>query len=241
MTLFRPLGNLFKLPPFSKEIKAILGVTPKDVALYKLALRHSSAYPFRKKKGERNNERLEFLGDSVLDLIVAEALYYRFPEEDEGYLTKLRSKLVSRQNLNAVADELGIPNLLVANLRGNTSESIYGDALEALVGACYLDHGLKKTQDFVVTHIVKPFLSNPSKIHRTHNYKSELIEYFQGRKIKFRFETLEQFGAQHSTTFVMGLFVDNQLIAKGEGPSKKKGEEAAARSYFNSLQLDKDE
>ena len=129
-----------KRASFDKKIKAIIGFWPKEASLYKLALRHASAYPFRKKKGERNNERLEFLGDAVIDLIVADILYYRYPSEDEGYLTKLRSKIVSRNNLNRVADELGIPNLVVANLKGNHSESIYGDALEALIGAMYLDH-----------------------------------------------------------------------------------------------------
>ena len=109
---------------FKNEIKGIIGYWPKDLSLYKLELRHSSAYPFQKKKGERNNERLEYLGDAVIDLVVAEALFYRFPKEDEGYLTKLRSKLVSRNNLNRVADELGLPNMLVGNLKGNHGHSI---------------------------------------------------------------------------------------------------------------------
>ena len=164
---------------FKNEIKGIIGYWPKDLSLYKLALRHSSAYPFRKKKGERNNERLEYLGDAVIDLVVAEALFYRFPKEDEGYLTKLRSKLVSRNNLNRVADELGLPNMLVANLKGNHGDSIYGDALEALVGALYIDLGLKKTQFFVMKTIVLPFIEDSDLLLTTHNYKSEVIEYFQ--------------------------------------------------------------
>ena len=114
-----------KRPSFDRKIKEVIGYWPKEAALYKLALRHASAYPFRKKKGERNNERLEFLGDAVIDLVVADILYYRFPTDDEGHLTKLRSKIVSRNNLNSVADILGVPNLVVANLKGNHSESIY--------------------------------------------------------------------------------------------------------------------
>jgi ribonuclease III len=225
--------SLFKRSEFQKEIKSLTGYWPKDDALYKLALRHSSAFPFRKKKGERNNERLEYLGDAVIDLVVAEALFYRFPKEDEGHLTKLRSKLVSRNNLNRVADELGLPNLLVANLKGNQSESIYGDALEALVGALYIDLGLRKTQLFVMNSIVEPFLSDKELLETMHNYKSEVIEYFQGRKTSFRFEQLERMGEQHNATFVMGLYIGEELVAKGEGPSKKKGEEAAARVYYN--------
>jgi len=218
--------------PFKRDIKAVIGFWPKDLSLYKLALRHASAYPFRKKRGERNNERLEYLGDAVIDLVVAEALFYRFPKEDEGYLTKMRSKLVSRNNLNRVADELGLPNLLVANLKGNHSESIYGDALEALVGACYIDLGLQKTQYFVMKAIVDPFVTNSKLMDTTHNYKSEVIEYFQGYKKSFRFEELERTGEQHNATFIMGLYVGDDLVARGEGSSKKKGEEAASKAYY---------
>ena len=227
------LLNLIKRSPFEKDIKEIVGFWPKDTALYRLALRHSSAYPFRKKRGERNNERLEYLGDAVLDLVVAEALFYRFPTDDEGHLTKLRSALVSRNNLNKVADELGLPNKVVANLMGNQSESIYGDALEALIGACYLDHGLKKAQFFIMSAIVEPFISNEELLTSTLNYKSEVIEYFQSHKKAFRFEEVQRLGEQHNSTFIMGLYVDDALEARGEGTSKKKGEELAAKEYYH--------
>ncbi|MGB1090297.1 MAG: ribonuclease III [Schleiferiaceae bacterium] len=232
MSSIQELFPYFFPSPFKRDIKAIIGFWPKDLSLYKLALRHASAYPFRKKRGERNNERLEYLGDAVIDLVVAEALFYRFPKEDEGYLTKMRSKLVSRNNLNRVADELGLPNLLVANLKGNHSESVYGDALEALVGACYIDLGLQKTQYFVMNAIVEPFVSNEELMDTTHNYKSEVIEHFQGFKKSFRFEELERSGEQHNTTFTMGLYVGDDLVATGEGSSKKKGEEAASKAYY---------
>lgn len=232
MSSIQELFPYFFPSPFKRDIKAIIGFWPKDLSLYKLALRHASAYPFRKKRGERNNERLEYLGDAVIDLVVAEALFYRFPKEDEGYLTKMRSKLVSRNNLNRVADELGLPNLLVANLKGNHSESVYGDALEALVGACYIDLGLQKTQYFVMNAIVEPFVSNAELMDTTHNYKSEVIEHFQGFKKSFRFEELERSGEQHNTTFTMGLYVGDDLVATGEGSSKKKGEEAASKAYY---------
>jgi len=232
MSYIQELFPFFVPSPYKRDIKAIIGFWPKDLSLYKLALRHASAYPFRKKRGERNNERLEYLGDAVIDLVVAEALFYRFPKEDEGYLTKMRSKLVSRNNLNRVADELGLPNLLVANLRGNHSESVYGDALEALVGACYIDLGLHKTQYFVMSAIVEPFISNTELMDTTHNYKSEIIEHFQGFKKSFRFEELDRNGEQHNTTFTMGLYVGDDLVAKGEGSSKKKGEEAASKAYY---------
>jgi ribonuclease-3 len=221
-----------KRTSFDKKIKAIIGYWPKEASLYKLALRHASAYPFRKKKGERNNERLEFLGDAVIDLVVADILYYRYPAEDEGYLTKLRSKIVSRNNLNRVADELGIPNLVVANLKGNHSESIYGDALEALIGAVYLDHGMTRVERLIVQKIIDPFLSNVDLFETTLNYKSEVIEHFQAEKVSFRFEELDRQGEQHNSTFTMGLFIGNTLVAKGEGSSKKKGEEAASKLYY---------
>jgi len=226
------LISFLKRSSFERNIKSVLGFWPKETALYKLALRHASAYPFRKKKGERNNERLEFLGDAVIDLIVADALFYRFPSDDEGYLTKLRSKIVSRNNLNRVADALGLPNLVVSNLKGGHSESIYGDALEALVGALYLDHGMKRAESFVLESIVNPFLSRPDLLQTTLNYKSEVIEYFQAEKISFRYEEIERSGEQHNTVFVMGLFAGDKLVSTGEGSSKKKGEEAASKAYY---------
>jgi ribonuclease-3 len=232
MRSIRALFPHFFPAPFKRDIYRILGFWPKDLSLYRLALRHASAYPFRKKRGERNNERLEFLGDAVIDLVVAETLFYRYPNEDEGFLTKMRSKMVSRNNLNRVADQLGLPNLLVANLKGNHGDSIYGDALEALVGACYIDLGMKKTQFFVLKTIIDPFLSDSTLVETTHNYKSEVIEYFQGKKESFRFEELDRSGEQHNALFTMGLFIGDTLLAKGEGSSKKKGEEAAAKAYY---------
>lgn len=223
---------LLKRDSFDKKIKTIIGSWPKEASLYKLALRHASAYPFRKNKGERNNERLEFLGDAVIDLIVADILYYRYPTEDEGYLTKLRSKIVSRNNLNRVADELGIPNLVVANLKGNYSDSIYGDALEALIGAIYLDHGIKRVERFIIQKIIDPLLSNDDLFEAALNYKSEVIEHFQAERISFRFEEIDRQGEQHNSTFTMGLFISNTLVAEGKGSSKKKGEEAASRLYY---------
>lgn len=224
--------SFLQRPSFDKSIKEVIGFWPKEAALYKLALRHASAYPFRKKKGERNNERLEFLGDAVIDLIVADILYYRFPTDDEGHLTKLRSKIVSRKNLNSVADSLGIPNLVVANLKGNHSESVYGDALEAIVGAMYLDHGMRRTERFVTERIVDPFLSCDNLKETALNYKSEVVEYFQAEKINFKFEEIDRMGEQHNSIFIMGLYVDDALVAKGEGSSKKKGEEAASKEYY---------
>jgi len=227
------LFPFLKRSSFDKKIKEVTGYWPKEGALYKLALRHASAYPFRKKKGERNNERLEFLGDAVIDLIVADILYYRFPSDDEGRLTKLRSKIVSRNNLNSVADSLGLPNLVVANLKGNHSESIYGDALEAVVGAMYLDHGMSRTERFVAKSIVDPFLSCGNLEETSLNYKSEVIEYFQAEKANFRFEEIERTGEQHNSTFIMGLYIDDVLVAQGEGSSKKRGEEAASKVFYN--------
>lgn len=226
------LFPFLKRSSFDKNIKEVIGYWPKEAALYKLALRHASAYPFRKKKGERNNERLEFLGDAVIDLIVADILFYRFPTDDEGHLTKLRSKIVSRNNLNIVADTLGIPNLVVSNLKGNHSESIYGDALEAIVGAMYLDHGMRRTERFVTKCIVDPFLSCDNLEETALNYKSEVIEYFQAEKTNFKYEEIDRMGEQHNSTFIMGLFVDDKLVAKGEGSSKKRGEEAASKAFY---------
>lgn len=228
------LFPFLKRSSFDKNIKEVIGYWPKESALYKLALRHASAYPFRKKKGERNNERLEFLGDAVIDLIVADILFYRFPTDDEGHLTKLRSKIVSRNNLNSVADTLGIPNLVVANLKGNHSESIYGDALEAIVGAMYLDHGMRRTEHFVTKSIVDPFLSCGNLEETALNYKSEVIEYFQAEKTNFKFEEIDRMGEQHNSTFIMGLYINDELVAKGEGSSKKRGEEAASKEFYQS-------
>jgi ribonuclease-3 len=132
---------------FFLAIRQITGCRPKNLGLYKLALRHSSA-PANKKQGHKlNNERLEYLGDAILGGIVADYLYRNFPIEEEGFLTSMRSKIVSRQSLNTLGEELGLPSLLVKGPgKRLSSKSLYGNALEALVGALYLDCGYKKNQ-----------------------------------------------------------------------------------------------
>ena len=165
-----------------KIIKAILflfGFEPVNINLYKLALLHKS-----KNKNE-SNERLEYLGDAVLNLIVAEYLFKKYPFKDEGFLTKIRSKIVSRESLNNLGRKVGLKELINfknVNEYSKNYNSIYGDALEAIIGAVYLDVGFEYCQEYIVKNIIIPYYDFDELVNKTHNFKSKILEWSQKEK-----------------------------------------------------------
>lgn len=216
------------------EIKRITGLKPNNLGLYELALRHSSADKY--KKISRNNERLEFLGDAILSAVIADYLYENYPDRDEGFLTSMRSKIVSRSNLNEVANFLQIDALIISNLdRRKKAKSISGDALEALVGAVYLDHGIQGASDFVRKKIVADYLDINKLENLIISYKSKFIEWAQKERINFEFILMKSWGQDHNKSFEMGIKIDDSVISTGFGTSKKTAEEAAAYAAFQHL------
>lgn len=218
-------------------IRKTFGFSPAYIQLYETALRHRSATRKTGKKELESYERLEFLGDGVLDLVVAHLLYNEFSSKDEGFLTKMKSKIVSRQHLNALALKLGIDKMIESNLgKSDISESVNGDALEALLGAIYLDKGFGFTEK-----IIHKIIENNIDVYRLEttetDYKSKLIEWAQKEKKKIFFRTEEAANRYFETFYEAKVFIDGENIGTGEGASKKKAEQMAAEEACRKLKI----
>ena len=220
-----------------KIIKAILflfGFEPVNINLYKLALLHKS-----KNKNE-SNERLEYLGDAVLNLIVAEYLFKKYPFKDEGFLTKIRSKIVSRESLNNLGRKVGLKELINfknVNEYSKNYNSIYGDALEAIIGAVYLDVGFEYCQEYIVKNIIIPYYNFDELVNKTHNFKSKILEWSQKEKKLIKFSTKKIVLKNNSSQFESILILENKEISKGFGSNKKNAEKDASRLACEKLEL----
>ena len=206
----------------------VLGFYPTNISLYKLAFRHSSAAQLIKKGVRDSNERLEFLGDSVIGTVVADYLFKKFPFKDEGFLTKMRSKMVSRQQHNQLAVKLGLNNFIEVNNDlhvNNKSSSINGDAYEALIGAIYLDKGYLFAQQFILTRIVNVHIDMDEVETKEVDFKSKLIEWAQKEKKEFRFETVIDGAVSDDKLYSIQIVVDNEAIGKAQHFSKKRAEQ----------------
>ena len=220
-----------------KIIKAILflfGFEPVNINLYKLALLHKS-----KNKNE-SNERLEYLGDAVLNLIVAEYLFKKYPFKDEGFLTKIRSKIVSRESLNNLGRKVGLKELINfknVNEYSKNYNSLYGDALEAIIGAVYLDVGFEYCQEYIVKNIIIPYYNFDELVNKTHNFKSKILEWSQKEKKLIKFSTKKIILKNNSSQFESILIIENKEISKGFGSNKKNAEKDASRLACEKLEL----
>jgi ribonuclease-3 len=222
---------------FAAELKPLLGYRPKNTELYKLAFRHSSASK-KTAKTDKNNERLEFLGDAILSAVIADYLYRHYPNKSEGFLTSMRSKVVSRTNLNAVAEELSLQNFIVSKINNHKrAKSLGGDALEALIGAIYLDKGIKYAANFIHMHVLSEKRAFDQMENHVISYKGLLIEWAQKQRKQIEFTLLDDWGKQHNKTFKMGLKLNDQLISTGRGKSKKVAEEEASKKAFEQLNI----
>ncbi len=221
---------------FWDELRQITGLFPGNEELYKLAFIHKSA-SLRLPDGlVINNERLEFLGDAILDAVVAEYLYTRFPDKKEGFLTQTRSKIVNGDYLGQLASQLGLDKFIISHAHNYYSNKhILGDAFEALIGAIYLDHGYKAVKKFVFKQLLKKHIDLGKLLNTETNYKSRLIEWAQKDKkeITFNTELIENGGIQPE--FISFIKVDDVVIAKGHGLSKKEAEQNAAKQTLKKL------
>lgn len=239
--LRRFIKRIKALPHHGKEpylsFYNILGFYPDRIDLYKEAMTHRSS-SIRSRKGRWvNNERLEFLGDAILDAIVADILYKKFEQKKEGFLTSTRSRIVQRETLNKLAADLGIDKLIVSstrNLAHNTN--IYGDALEALIGAIYLDQGYRVAKKFVYATMIKEHLNIEKVLKREVDFKSRLIEWGQKNKVEVRFEVTESsYDAQNNPVFVSCVKVAEVEVGSGKGYSKKESHQMAAKVAIKKL------
>ena len=217
----------------SDELSQKLNYTFNDANILKIALTHRS-------KGGDHNERLEFLGDAVLGSVVAEVLFKLYPYEDEGFLTELRSKIVSRVNLNQLARKLGFEDLIEYDSRalGPTRQgSLLGDAFEALVGAVYLDKGYNFTKHFLVNHIIKSHI-DIQKLEQTEtNFKSKLIEWCQRHGKDITFELIENQEGESAKLFTVQASIDGEIMGQGKEFNKKNAEKLAAEKACEALAI----
>ena len=228
---FKRNGNFFM------ELNKILGFKPKHLKFYKKAFTHRSMNIKDSKGNAINYERLEFLGDAMLSSVIASHLYLEVPSGDEGYLTKMRSKIVSREHLNELGRDLKLIDLVVSKIpSGQFGDNIHGNLFEALVGAIFLDKGYKYCEKFIYKRVIIPYVDIETLEGKVISYKSLLIEWCQKEKKTFGYNVYEDTGNDYVRHFSVKLSIDEKVVAKARATSKKKAEEKAAKRAFFAFQ-----
>lgn len=217
---------------------SILGFYPRNISLYEQALLHKSSSIKSEKGRPLNNERLEFLGDAILDAIVADIVYKKFEGKKEGFLTNTRSKIVQRETLNKLAVEIGLDKLIKYSTRTSSHNSyMSGNAFEALVGAIYMDRGYNVCKYFIEVKIIKRFIDLDKVAKKEVNFKSKLIEWTQKNKVIASFELIEQFLDKESNPiFQSEILIEGLSAGTGIGYSKKESQQNAAKMALKKIQ-----
>ncbi|WP_242130908.1 ribonuclease III [Aestuariivivens marinum] len=224
-------GNFFMV------LTKILGFKPKHIKYYRTAFTHRSMNIRDTKGNAINYERLEFLGDAMLGAVIASHLYNEVPSGDEGYLTKMRSKVVSREHLNELGKEFNLIDLVESKIpAGQFGDNIHGNLFEALVGAIFLDKGYKHCENFIYKRIITPYVDIEKLEGKVISYKSLLIEWCQKEKKTFGYHVYEDTGNDDVRHFSVKLSIDNKVVAKARATSKKKAEEKASKRAFFAFQ-----
>ena len=223
-----------------KALHGMLGFYPRNLEIYRIALAHKS-HVYRNRKGRSfNNERLEFLGDAILEAVVSDIVFHRFERRSEGFLTSTRSKIVQRSSLNRLAKEIGLERLLqVPSQRRGHNSNIGGNAFEALVGAIYLDRGYKTCQWFVENKIVGCLLDIENVANKEVNFKSKLLEWTQKNRVQVDFENEETLDEKNdSPLFNSTILLEGLTVGEGRGYSKKESQQRASRDALTRLRRD---
>ena len=219
---------------FFKALEKILGFKPKDVSIYEKAFTHRSSNKMDHDGNAVNYERLEFLGDAMLSAVIAAHLFRKAPAGDEGYLTKMRSKIVSREHLNELGRDFHLIDFIESKVpTTHFGENIHGNVFEALIGAIYLDSGYYSCEQFIQNKVIVPYVDISKLEGKVISYKSLVIEWCQKEKKSFAFEFVEDNGIEGQKYFGVKLLINQKIIAKARATSKKKAEEKASqRAYF---------
>ena len=219
---------------FFETIQKIIGFKPQNIIFYTKAFTHRSSNKIDEDGFAMNYERLEFLGDAMLSSIIAAYLYKEVPAGDEGYLTKMRSKIVSREHLNELGKDLKLVDFVDSKvLSQNFGDNIHGNIFEALVGAIFLDKGYVFCEKFIQKRVITPYVDIARLEGKVISYKSLVIEWCQKEKKQFNFEVFDDNGIDNQRFFGVKLSIEGKVIAKSRATSKKKAEEIAAkRAYF---------
>ncbi len=222
----------------AKKLKSVLGFVPDNMRLFKLAFFHKSMNNAATVKSY-NNERLEYLGDSVLSTIVAEYLYKKYPGKDEGFLTKMRSKIVKRKTLNKIAENMGIDLILTKYTQGKMSYSMLGNAFEAMVGALYIEYGYDKTRDYVISKILMKYLDMYELETSDDNYKSQLLEWGQKENRTITYKLISKYKRDKRDRFKIGVYLDGESVSTAEDYNKKSAEQIASQKALKNLNINK--
>lgn len=222
-----------KKDEYALILERIIGFYPHQSSIYKQAFLHKSLIQNTELQSFESNERLEFLGDAVLDSVISHYLYQKFPKKDEGYLTKLRSRLVSRQTLNNLGLKIGLQELMQSNL-DRASKSVYGDALEALIGSIFLDKGYSFAKQFIEERLLQNHIDIESVIQTESDFKSRVIEWCQKEKASFEFKMSES-EEKNERLYTAELIINNQQKGKGLAYTKKQAEQAAAEQFYKEI------
>ena len=241
-----PFSRIYKLyfspnRTYIRSLENLLGFVPGNLRLYRMAFRHRSVAVELKNGTKNSNERLEFLGDAILGSVVAEILFKMYPYKDEGFLTEMRSKIVSRANLNQLAKRLGLDEHIEYDNRmighNNKQGSLLGDTFEAMIGAVYMDKGYNFTRSFLINRIIKPHIDIHTLELTETNFKSKIIEWCQRHGKDISFEIIANEEGENSKLFTIQISVDGENCAIGRDYNKKNAEKLAAEKACEYLKI----
>ena len=219
---------------FAEKLRPLIGFTPANLSIFKLAFSHKSN-PSDKAYAIQNNERLEYLGDAVLGTIVAEYLFKKYPNANEGFLTKMRSKIVKRSTLNSIGDKMGLDVLLQEYSQTRLSRSMLGNAVEALVGAVYIERGYDGTTRFVVNKMLRNYVDIHELESYDDNYKSQLLEWCQKNGQTVSYKLVARYKFEKRDRFKVAVLVDGNKVATADDFNKKSAEQTASEKAMMQL------
>lgn len=218
-------------------LKELIGFRPGNLKLYEVAFIHRSASVTLPDGMKVNNERLEYLGDAILDAILSDYLFEKFPDASEGFMTKIRSRIVNRDLLNHLAVSMGINRILVSHVGpANSTKNLYGDALEALIGSVFIDKGYKKTKKLFIKKVLNKYLDLEMIINTDTDFKSMVFEWVQKRRANLIFTYNEEYDFNlKKSIFTTTLFINREEFGKGQGSSKKEAEQEASNQAWKRI------
>jgi|TARA_B100000497_G_scaffold65029_1_gene73500 ribonuclease-3 len=222
---------------FYVAMQRLLKFSPKQLEFYQKAFTHRSLKKVDKNGEPYNYERLEFVGDAMLGSVIASYLFIKVPNQSEGYLTQMRSKIVSREHLNELGKDLNLISFVKSNIpKNNIGDNIHGNIFEALIGAIYLDRGYDYCNKFIYDKVIVPYVDIPKLEGKITSYKGLIIEWCQKNKKKYFIDTYEDTGNEPVKHFSVKIKIDDIQIAKGRATSKKKAEEQASKRVYFTFQ-----
>lgn len=222
---------------FFGRLKKITSLKIVNVEIYQKAFTHRSSNLKDDNGNSINFERLEFLGDSMLSVVISALLFQSFPEAKEGTLTKYRAKIVSRENLNNIGEKIGLIEFIDGDIKANLGNNIHGNLLEALVGAIFIDRGYVKCKEFILKKIVTNYVDLDQLKHTILSYKGLLLEWGQKNKKIVQFKTDRDKGLDPKFNYTTSVYLNNRLIVKAREISKKKSEEKSARRAYHAMNI----